>query len=324
MVWAGKKWLEVERNGWRFQEMVWAGKKNGWRLKEMVWGERNGWILKEMVGGWKKWSTVETRNGRRFQEMAWGGKKWLDVERNGWRFQEMVGGEKKWLEFQEMVRCWQKWFEVERNGWIEVERNCWRLKKWLEVRKWLQVERNGWRLKKWLKVERNGWRLKKWLEFENGWKLKEMVEGWKKWLKVEREDWILINMWHVCIFILTLIRKGGGAGEDLGDIKLNALYLHHLKIKISDCLNLLLPAWWSKELNTGLIFHILIQSSAPYIITVDRHSKGYNWMKLNWIGLGRIGRKYRIKKNWACSEWLRTGSVRFLVNYKDRKGLNLI
>ena len=109
-------------------------------------------------------------------------------------------------------------------------------------------------------------------------------------------------MWHVCIFILTLIRKGGGAAEDLGDIKLNALYLHHLKIKISDCLNLLLPAWWSKELNTGLIFHILIQSSAPYIITVDRHSKGYNWMKLNWIGLGRIGRKYGIKKNWACSE----------------------
>jgi len=60
------------------------------------------------------------------------------------------------------------------------------------------------------------------------------------------------------------------------------------------------------------------------IITVDRHSKGYNWMKLNWIGLGRIGRKYGIKKNWVCSEWLRMGSVRFLVNYKDRKGLNLI
>ena len=81
------------------------------------------------------------------------------------------------------------------------------------------VSRNGrmlkemvWGWKKWLEVERNGWRLK---EMVGGWKqwleVKKMVESWKKWLKVERKDWILINMWHVCIFILTLIRKGGGS-----------------------------------------------------------------------------------------------------------------
>ena len=136
------------------------------------------------------------------------GKKWLEVSRNGWRWKEMVGVSRNGQMLTEMVWGWKKWLD---RGWkklLEAEKVVGSSKMVASWKKWLEVEKVV-GSSKWLKVERNGWRLKKWLEFENGWKLNKMVEGWKKWLKVEREDWILINMWHVCIFILTLIRKGG-------------------------------------------------------------------------------------------------------------------
>ena len=61
----------------------------------------------------------------------------------------------------------------------------------------------------------------------NCWRLKEMVEC----RRVEGKDWILIKIWHVRIFILALIRKGGGAGEDLGDYKIKCFVSKSFKDK---------------------------------------------------------------------------------------------